>query len=248
MDAEADDHLRGLGRGGAGPARLDRMGRGPRRGAQKKAVAYVNSDSNGRGFLYMSGSHTLEQFINQVAREVADPQNEGQRGRTAAGAPDRVRRRRRAPGAQGGRATGPTFASARWARAPTTRPSCSTSASRRSTSASAARTATASTIPSTTRSRTTRASTIRRSSTGSPWPSWPGGRCCGWRRPTCCPSSSPPSRTRWGATSGKSRSWPTTCARRPRKTTCWPGTRLSSSPPTPGRHSWRPGRRRRCRS
>ncbi len=41
---------------------------------QKKAVAYVNSDSNGRGFLYMSGSHTLEQFINQVAREVADPQ------------------------------------------------------------------------------------------------------------------------------------------------------------------------------
>jgi N-acetylated-alpha-linked acidic dipeptidase len=41
---------------------------------RKKAVAYVNSDSNGRGFLYMSGSHTLEKFINQVAREVADPQ------------------------------------------------------------------------------------------------------------------------------------------------------------------------------
>ena len=41
---------------------------------QKKAVAYVNSDSNGRGFLYMAGSHTLEQFINQAAREVADPQ------------------------------------------------------------------------------------------------------------------------------------------------------------------------------
>jgi N-acetylated-alpha-linked acidic dipeptidase len=41
---------------------------------QKKAVAYINSDSNGRGFLYMSGSHTLEKFINQVARDVADPQ------------------------------------------------------------------------------------------------------------------------------------------------------------------------------
>jgi N-acetylated-alpha-linked acidic dipeptidase len=41
---------------------------------QRKAVAYINSDSNGRGFLYMSGSHTLEKFINQVAREVADPQ------------------------------------------------------------------------------------------------------------------------------------------------------------------------------
>jgi len=41
---------------------------------RKKAVAYVNSDSNGRGFLYMSGSHTLEKFINQVARDVADPQ------------------------------------------------------------------------------------------------------------------------------------------------------------------------------
>ena len=38
------------------------------------------------------------------------------------------------------RASAPTFASARWARAPTTRRSCSTPASRRSTSASAART------------------------------------------------------------------------------------------------------------
>jgi N-acetylated-alpha-linked acidic dipeptidase len=38
------------------------------------AVAYVNSDSNGRGFLGMSGSHSLEKFINDVARDVQDPE------------------------------------------------------------------------------------------------------------------------------------------------------------------------------
>ncbi|HEY6547229.1 MAG TPA: M28 family peptidase, partial [Vicinamibacteria bacterium] len=39
-----------------------------------KAVAYVNSDSNGRGFLYAGGSHTLEPFVDEVARDVVDPQ------------------------------------------------------------------------------------------------------------------------------------------------------------------------------
>ncbi|HYG64764.1 MAG TPA: M28 family metallopeptidase [Thermoanaerobaculia bacterium] len=39
-----------------------------------KAVAYINSDSNGRGFFEVGGSHTLEQFINQVGRDVPDPQ------------------------------------------------------------------------------------------------------------------------------------------------------------------------------
>jgi N-acetylated-alpha-linked acidic dipeptidase len=39
-----------------------------------KAAIYINTDSNGRGFLRMSGSHTLEKFINQVARDVTDPQ------------------------------------------------------------------------------------------------------------------------------------------------------------------------------
>jgi N-acetylated-alpha-linked acidic dipeptidase len=38
-----------------------------------KAVAYVNSDSNSRGFLSTSGSHTLQRFVNQVARDVKDP-------------------------------------------------------------------------------------------------------------------------------------------------------------------------------
>jgi N-acetylated-alpha-linked acidic dipeptidase len=41
---------------------------------RQKAVAYINTDSNGRGFLGMGGSHTLEKFINQVARDVPDPQ------------------------------------------------------------------------------------------------------------------------------------------------------------------------------
>lgn len=40
----------------------------------KKLVAYINTDSNGRGFLGMGGSHTLEPFINQIARDVTDPQ------------------------------------------------------------------------------------------------------------------------------------------------------------------------------
>ncbi|HLM58670.1 MAG TPA: transferrin receptor-like dimerization domain-containing protein [Pyrinomonadaceae bacterium] len=41
---------------------------------RRHAVLYVNSDSNGRGFLGMSGSHTLEKFVNEVARDVVDPQ------------------------------------------------------------------------------------------------------------------------------------------------------------------------------
>jgi N-acetylated-alpha-linked acidic dipeptidase len=41
---------------------------------KQKAVIYINSDSNGRGFLGMGGSHSLEQFMNDIAREVVDPQ------------------------------------------------------------------------------------------------------------------------------------------------------------------------------
>jgi N-acetylated-alpha-linked acidic dipeptidase len=41
---------------------------------QQRAVAYVNSDSNGRGFLEADGSHTLERFINDVARDIEDPE------------------------------------------------------------------------------------------------------------------------------------------------------------------------------
>ena len=40
----------------------------------QKAVAYINSDSNGRGFLHAGGSHSLEMLVNQVARDVEDPE------------------------------------------------------------------------------------------------------------------------------------------------------------------------------
>jgi N-acetylated-alpha-linked acidic dipeptidase len=39
-----------------------------------KAVLYVNSDSNGRGFFQASGSHTLEKLMGQVAHDVVDPE------------------------------------------------------------------------------------------------------------------------------------------------------------------------------
>jgi N-acetylated-alpha-linked acidic dipeptidase len=41
---------------------------------QQKAVAYINSDGNGRGFLDAGGSHTLETFMDEVSRDVMDPQ------------------------------------------------------------------------------------------------------------------------------------------------------------------------------
>ena len=41
---------------------------------QKHAVAYVNSDDSGRGFLQAEGSHALEHFINDVARDIQDPE------------------------------------------------------------------------------------------------------------------------------------------------------------------------------
>ena len=43
---------------------------------REKAVLYLNTDGNGRGFLYAGGSHTLEAFVNQVARDVTDPQTD----------------------------------------------------------------------------------------------------------------------------------------------------------------------------
>ena len=40
----------------------------------KHAVAYLNSDTNGRGYLGIEGSHVLERFINGVARDITDPE------------------------------------------------------------------------------------------------------------------------------------------------------------------------------
>ena len=41
---------------------------------REHAVAYLNSDGNGRGFLNASGSHSLEQLVNSVAKDVEDPE------------------------------------------------------------------------------------------------------------------------------------------------------------------------------
>jgi len=38
------------------------------------AAVYVNSDNNSRGFLRIGGSHTLQKFMNEVARDVIDPE------------------------------------------------------------------------------------------------------------------------------------------------------------------------------
>ena len=40
----------------------------------RHAVAYLNTDSNGRGYLGVSGSHVLEKFINGVMRDITDPE------------------------------------------------------------------------------------------------------------------------------------------------------------------------------
>jgi N-acetylated-alpha-linked acidic dipeptidase len=39
-----------------------------------KAVLYLNTDGNGRGFFSAGGSHTLERVVNQVTKQVEDPQ------------------------------------------------------------------------------------------------------------------------------------------------------------------------------
>src|SRR6476660_1467244 len=40
---------------------------------REHAVAYINSDGNDRGYLNAGGSHTLERFVNGVARDIEDP-------------------------------------------------------------------------------------------------------------------------------------------------------------------------------
>ncbi|HKT68569.1 MAG TPA: M28 family metallopeptidase [Terriglobales bacterium] len=42
---------------------------------KQHAVAYINTDGNGRGYLSAEGSHTLEHFMNGVARDVQDPES-----------------------------------------------------------------------------------------------------------------------------------------------------------------------------
>jgi N-acetylated-alpha-linked acidic dipeptidase len=41
---------------------------------REHGAVYINTDGNDRGILMVNGSHTLEQFINGVARDVEDPE------------------------------------------------------------------------------------------------------------------------------------------------------------------------------
>jgi N-acetylated-alpha-linked acidic dipeptidase len=52
---------------------------------EAKAVLYVNSDTNGRGFLDVEGTHALQHSINEIADDVKDPET-GATVRTRAGA------------------------------------------------------------------------------------------------------------------------------------------------------------------
>jgi N-acetylated-alpha-linked acidic dipeptidase len=41
---------------------------------KQHAVAYINSDGNGRGFFHAQGSHSLENFVNDVMKDISDPE------------------------------------------------------------------------------------------------------------------------------------------------------------------------------
>ncbi|HVU25518.1 MAG TPA: transferrin receptor-like dimerization domain-containing protein [Opitutus sp.] len=66
---------------------------------QRKAVLYVNSDSNGRGFLRASGSHGFQALVNEVGAAVRDPQ-------TGVTAGERVRAKELVDAAAGGASAG----------------------------------------------------------------------------------------------------------------------------------------------
>ena len=41
---------------------------------EKHGALYINTDGNGRGYISLSGSHSLEKFANGVARDITDPE------------------------------------------------------------------------------------------------------------------------------------------------------------------------------
>jgi N-acetylated-alpha-linked acidic dipeptidase len=42
---------------------------------KRNAAVYINSDGNSRGYLQVEGSHTLEKFMNSVAKDIDDPES-----------------------------------------------------------------------------------------------------------------------------------------------------------------------------
>jgi N-acetylated-alpha-linked acidic dipeptidase len=61
---------------------------------QQHAAIYINTDGNGRGYLEAQGSHSLEKFVNGVARDITDPEKNisvwkrSQAARLTAGRPE----------------------------------------------------------------------------------------------------------------------------------------------------------------
>ena len=86
---------------------------------RQHAVMYLNSDSSARGYLGVSGSHTLERAVNQVERDIQDPEKHISVWKRAYLRRRRTRRQSRGPGTSC--AIAPTCAWERWATAPTTR-------------------------------------------------------------------------------------------------------------------------------
>jgi N-acetylated-alpha-linked acidic dipeptidase len=66
---------------------------------REKAAVYINTDSSGKGWLSVGGSHGLQQFMNEVARDVVDPRTgkpvaEESRRRQVTGTPEADRAER----------------------------------------------------------------------------------------------------------------------------------------------------------
>ncbi len=61
---------------------------------KQHAALYINTDGNGRGYLQVQGSHSLEKFVNGVARDITDPEKKipvwkrARAGRLAFGRPE----------------------------------------------------------------------------------------------------------------------------------------------------------------
>ncbi|HEX5243937.1 MAG TPA: transferrin receptor-like dimerization domain-containing protein, partial [Tepidisphaeraceae bacterium] len=43
---------------------------------KQHAAIYINTDGNGRGYLQAEGSHSLEAFVNQIAKDIQDPEKQ----------------------------------------------------------------------------------------------------------------------------------------------------------------------------
>ena len=170
MEAEAHHHSIASWDGEeAGPARFHRVGRRrtPTNCSRRRRSTSIPM-ATAAAILRAEGSHTLEKFINGVARDIEDPETKltvwkRLQAERLARAPKARRRtgRKRAPA--------PTCASERSARARITPRSWIIWASPRSTWASAARIRAASTTPSTTISTGTRTSPTPISSTAARW-------------------------------------------------------------------------------